>query len=150
MNAVLEHIRQHRHDYQEILLEKISDYIYRDKRYSTSFAIMLMCIRGEPYPEETFDKILRKTDLYLSVDAHTKAVVFDSVRSTTYVKAAENIIYALQKEHKNEFFISAVSSENYQDDYFKMVYDLFDILEYTIEHGVSNIVMDYNLDILHP
>ena len=146
MNAVLKHIRKHRHDYQENLLEKISGFIYRDKRYSTSFAIMLVYMKEKEYSEETFRKILRKTDLHLSVDAQIEAVVFDSVPSATSIKAAENIIYALQKEHKNEFFISVVGSENYQDNYFKMVYDLFDILEYAIEKNFLNTVIDDGLD----
>ncbi len=139
---LLEYMRKERYDYQKKILDSITDFIYRDERYNARFAIMLMCSKEESYTEEIFEKILRKTDLHIKVDKHIDAVVFDSVTNDSYIKAAENIEYSLQKEKQSLFFISVVDSENYKNDYFPMVHELFDILEYAIENNFSNTVMD--------
>ena len=148
MQNLLSEIQENQSQYQETILNDISDYIYRDERYKSHFAIMLMTIEENFYDKEVFDSILRKTDKLIVLSKNLYAIVFDSVANKSFIKAAENIHYALENKHTNKFFLSVVDSENYQGDFFAMVYKTFEILEFAIEHNISNIVLDIETDLL--
>ena len=142
MQITLDFIHSKQNDYQKIILESITNFIYREKRYSTPFAIMLIYLESNKYSEESFAKILRKTDLYIDLGTHVKAIVFDSVSNEFYIKAAENIEYRLENDQTLLLYSSVVNSENYSQNYIKMAHDLVEILEYSIENKFSNVVLD--------
>lgn len=52
------------------------------------------------------------------------------------------MLYKLQKEHLNNFYLSTVYSENYKFDKFQMTNKLFDILQCAMKYNSYNIVID--------
>lgn len=147
MLELLHFIKLHRRDYCKQILESITEYKYRDQRYETYFSLMVIHIEKAVYTKEVFDSALRLTDHHIELTPNIHCIVLDSVSNKSYIKAAENIQYTLQKREKNTFYVSAVESENYKNDYFKMIKDLFDFLEYAVEHNFTNIVVDSDSNI---
>ena len=142
MQEALQFIHNKQTDYQKMILKNITNFIYREERYSTPFAVMLIYLHSDKYVVDNFSDILRKTDLYIDIDTHVKAIVFDSVSNDFYIKAAENIEYKLETMNIDLLYSSVVDSENYSKNYTKMAHDLVEILEYAIENNFSNVVLD--------
>ena len=142
MQEALKYIHDKQNDYQKMILKNITNFIYREERYNTPFAVMLVYLESDKYVVENFSDILRKTDLYIDLDTHVKAIVFDSVSNDSYIKAAENIEYQLENKKIKLLYSSVVDSENYSKNYTKMAHDLVEILEYGIENNFSNVVLD--------
>lgn len=147
MIKLLEDIQKNRMKYHNMILEKIEDFIYRERRYGTHFAITLMYVKKSLYSDALFEEILRKTDLHIPLDTNLHAIVLDAISDNSYIKATENIQYALQKEHDNQFYISVIESECCQQNYFQMIYEAFDVLEYTIKNNIANLVIEEATDI---
>ena len=142
MQEALKYIHDKQNDYQKMILKNITNFIYREERYNTPFAIMLIYLDNHECKSENLIGMLRKTDLYIDLDTHVKAIVFDSVSNDFYIKAAENIEYKLENKKIKLLYSSVVDSENYSKNYTKMAHDLVEILEYGIENNFSNVVLD--------
>ncbi len=142
MQEALKYIHDKQNNYQKIILKNITNFIYREERYRSPFAIMLIYLDNHECRSENLIKMLRKTDLFIDLDTHVKAIVFDSVSNDFYIKAAENIAYKLENKKINLLYSSVVDSENYSKNYTKMAHDLVEILEYAIENNFSNLVLD--------
>ena len=142
MQEALKFIHDKQTTYQKIILKNITNFVYREERYSTPFAIMLIYVDTHECKSENLVEMLRKTDLLIDLDSHVKAIVFDSVSKEFYIKAAENIEYKLETKNIDLLYSSVVYSENYSKNYTKMVHDLVEILEYAIENNFSNVVLD--------
>lgn len=147
MRELLNFIRDNRKEHSNKMIENIIEYKYRDMRYKTDFAMMLIYVENIVYTKEVFENSLRLTDKHIELTPHMHAVVLDAVSAKSYLKAAENIQYALQKHQKNNFYISAVESIEYKNDYNAMIKDLFDLLEYAVENNFQNYVVDNLSDI---
>jgi len=118
----------------------IIDYIYREKRYATSFSIAVV------YTEKTLsidtDIIsykLRKTDKMICITENILCVIFDATGNTSFVKATENLYKILKSvDYQNKYFISTALSEDFDENYLNMINKLFDRVEYSVQHKLSN------------
>jgi len=139
----LKQIQDHRHVFHKIILNHITEYIYREERYTTSFALVAVYSK-EPTaisPQELEQK-LRKTDRLITLNSNLAIIVFDAATQDVYVKAAENLNALLKEmEFKNNFFLSAASSDEFHHNYREFTNKLCDRLEYAIENKLCNTVI---------
>ena len=141
MKEFLKFFANNRQKYQDVINEGITSFLYRDKRYANYFSIILIYIQSDSYNYK-FKNILRDSDEHIQIDRYLHCVILDSISNETYIKGAEDLLYKLQKEHLNNFYISTVCSENYSLNEVQMIKKLFDILQCSIKHGTKNIVVD--------
>jgi len=141
MKEFLKKFINNRQKYQDVINAGITSFLYRDKRYADHFSIILIYIQSDSYNYK-FKNILRGSDEHIQIDRYLHCVILDSISNETYIKGAENLLYKLQKEHLNSFYISTVCSENYSLNEVQMIKKLFDILQCSIKHNIKNIVLD--------
>ncbi len=141
MKEFLKQLTNNKQKYQDFINEEITPSLYRDKRYANHFSIILIYIQNNSYNYK-FKNIIRNSDTYFQIDRYLHCVILDSISNETYIKGAENLLYKLQKEHLNSFYISTVCSENYSLNEVQMIKKLFDILQCSIKHNIKNIVLD--------
>jgi len=141
MEIFLQSLLNNRHKYQKELQQAISSFLYRKDRYSNEFSIVLIYIKNNQYNYE-FEKIVRQTDKYIYFSSDLHCIILDETSSKSYIKAAENIQYSLQKLQRNIFYTATVSSEYHFLDAANMLSTLLDILIYAIRNNLSNIVVD--------
>lgn len=125
------------------LVNNISEYTYREKRYDSHFAIAAIYTNENTNAKlQNILPTLRHTDKEIQCCDHVFCIVFDSVTDKSYVKAAENLNVDLKEyDYKNDFFISIVYSEDYNANYLEMTNQLFDQLQYALDNHLKNIVI---------
>ena len=143
MSTILEEITKNKSNYYKTILENISEYIYREKRYQSHFS--LLAIYHAPNIKVDTKKLqntLRETDTLILLHPNILCVVFDSASDQSCIRAAENLNKTLQKIYFNErFYVSAADSSDFEMNYLDMSNKLFDRLEYAIENNQYNLVI---------
>ncbi len=126
----------------QTIMDIISDYIYREKRYKTHFSVAIIYSKDilNVHSEE-LRKTLRKTDKLVCITDNIVCVVFDAAQANGYVKAAENLYKALKSiEYQQDYYIATAFSDEFDENYLNMLNHLFDRLHYSVEHNCySNI-----------
>ena len=128
--------------HHQTMMGFIADYIYRESRYGTHFSVVLV------YSQEKLDlqismleKLLRRTDRFISLQEKLICVVFDAVDYNSYLKAAENLYETLQSTNCHQtYFITTALSNEFQENFVNMFNHLFERLHYSIEHKLYGIV----------
>ena len=141
MNEILKTLRGNRREYQDIIMKETTSFVYRDERYANHFSIILIYIKHESFNYK-FQDIIRASDQYIQITTHLHCIILDSISSFSYIKGAEDILYKLQKEHLNNFYVSTVYSGSYSMGGLQIFNELFDILQCSIRHNSYNIVAD--------
>jgi hypothetical protein len=147
MKTTLENIRYNKNHHYKLLLENISKYIYREKRYKIHFSLVMIC-HQEDF-EIDFNKLtneLRESDTLMKINDQLSCLILDNTSIENYVKAAENLTKTLQKLYfKQHFYISTISSQEINHNYLEMSNKLFERLEYSIKNKQYNnvIYQDY-------
>ena len=126
-----------------ILIDNVREYIYRDKRYDTNFAIAAIYVaNGIKVDVKELKDRLRETDKIVELCNQTFCVIFDNISDDSYTKAIENFNIILKNiDYKDKFFIGAVTSQDYNHDYLSMSNQLFERLDYAIKNKLYSIVI---------
>jgi GGDEF domain-containing protein len=143
MPTILEEISQNRNSYYKTILENISEYIYREKRYNSHFSLTLIYHdKNIRVDAKKVQNSLRETDMLIALHSNIFCVVFDETGAESCIRAAENLNKTLQKMYYNEkFFVSAADSMDFDANYLDMSNKLFDRITYAISHKQCNIVI---------
>jgi len=126
----------------QTIMDIISDYIYREKRYKTHFSVAIIYSQDplNTHAEE-LRKALRKTDKLICITENIVCVVFDATTAHSYVKAAENLYKELKSiEYHQNYYISTTFSDEFDENYLNMLNHLFERLHYSVEHNCQNSV----------
>ena len=144
MLDALNYINNNKHSFCKKIMDNITEYIYRQKRYKTNFSLVLIYSKEKAaINPDDFRKKLRHTDKLIVLNENLACVVFDSTAETSYVKAAENLTTILKNlDYKNNFFLSTVYSEDFDLNSLEIINNLFDRLKYAIEHKLHDTVID--------
>lgn len=136
-------IKENRKMYHEAIINRLSHFSYRKKRYKLNFSIAIgLC--DEQINLSEFIEIKRKTDDFIVLQNNLCCIIFDGADSDSAIKAAANMQTDFQYKYFNKkIFVSVVAAEDYDDD-IAMVNSLFDILDYAISNDLDNIVIDKN------
>ena len=143
MLDALNYINNNRHSFCKKIMDNITEYIYRQKRYKTNFSLVLIYSKEKAaINPDDFRKKLRHTDKLIVLNENLACVVFDSTAETSYVKAAENLNKILENmDYKNNFFLSVADSEDFDFNYLEMINKLCDRLEYAVKNKLCNRVV---------
>ena len=143
-DAMIQELNENRRFCYQTIMDIISDYIYRERRYKVHFSIAIIYSKDalNAHANELRDT-LRRTDKVICVTENIICVVFDSIESTNYVKAAENLYRVLESvEYHQHYFIATTFSQEFDENYLNMLNHLFDRLLYLVEHNQYNNVTD--------
>jgi hypothetical protein len=143
VKKILENIQCDRKHYYQLLMQNISKYIYREKRYNAHFSLIAICSKEDIEVDiEKLRNELRQTDTLVKINEELTCIVLDNTSNDSYVKAAENLTKTLQKLYFNKnFYISTANSEEFDHNYLDMSNKLFERLEYAIKNTQCNTVV---------
>ena len=124
------------------IMDLMSDFIYREKRYKTNFSIAFI------YSDNAFadglpdiQKGLRMTDKMTYITYNLLFVIFDYAQEDSYVKAAENLFKTLgHDDYHQKYYIATSYSQDFDENYLNMINVLFERLEYSVTHNLANTV----------
>ncbi len=115
-NKLTEQILENYNCYKNSIVTAVEDFSYRKKRYGVDFTVALF-ISDAAIDDAFVQECVRDTDKVIKLNENFVAVVFDFATVETGLKAAENLMTALEpKLFDNELYVSVVNSENTLDD----------------------------------
>ena len=143
-NTMLEKIKALQQNYSDTIIDAMQSYIYREKRYNTNFSVVMIysTLSFEEMTSQLSSK-LRYSDKILCSHQNLFCVIFDSVDADSYLKVAENLFEILKNiNYPSNYYIATAFSKNFDENYLEMLNKLFERVEYSVVHEMSNIV-DY-------
>lgn len=142
MSDMYEYIKGHRSEIFEVVLNELSEYMYRHARYHVDFSIVAVYCADAFINLETFQEKLRKTDKLIYLNDNLCCIILDGISEEACEKAAENVNYHLLQINVNQkYYISAADLKNCEPKYTDMIQSLFERLEYAIKNNLQNIVI---------
>ena len=141
---MLEKIKALQQNYSDTIIDAMQSYIYREKRYNTNFSVVMIysTLSFEEMTSQLSSK-LRYSDKILCSHQNLFCVIFDSVDADSYLKVAENLFEILKNiNYPSNYYIATAFSKNFDENYLEMLNKLFERVEYSVVHEMSNIV-DY-------
>ena len=143
MIDILNVINEYKHPFFKVIMENITEYTYRKERYKTNFALAIIYSQEKTAIDlDNLKKMLRRTDKLIILNEDLICVVFDYTSDDSYVKAAENLNKILENiDYKNNFFLAAADSADFNLNYLEMTNELCDRLKYAIKNKLHNTVI---------
>ena len=141
---MLEKIKALQQNYSDTIIDAMQSYIYREKRYNTNFSVVMIysTLSFEEMTSQLSSK-LRYSDKILCSHQNLFCVIFDSVDADSYLKVAENLFEILKNiNYPSNYYIATAFSKNFDENYLEMLNKLFERVEYSVVHEMSDIV-DY-------
>ena len=128
--------------YEAQLLECIKRYAYEKDRYGINYSIAI-AITNREHKMDDFQKTIRLTDSFVSLDENLYGVIFASADTELGIKAASNLLHKFEMQFFNSsIYLGIISSED-ENDGTKMVKKLFTTLTHSIVEGMQNMPIDY-------
>ena len=142
VKKMVEEIKALKQNCSHTIMGGIDHYIYRETRYKTSFSVVMI------YSNISFEEIisqikskLRHTDKVVCLRKNLFCIIFDSVEADSYLKVAENLFTILKAiDYHADYYIATTFSKNFDGNYLNMLNKLFERVEYSVSHGMSDIV----------
>lgn len=133
---------KHRQAFQKQLLDEIGDYQYRFSRHQTVYSIALAFTPDETINLEFFASHLRRNDKFIPFQPNLCAIIFDATHEEQGIKAANNLFTGVQNLFFTTPLYMAVVTAEEETSEFQMIYNLFDLVQYAIEHTMTNEVIE--------
>jgi len=141
MPGILEYIKENEHQLSEIVMNSISEYMYRNTRYDTDFSIVLIYSYND-IDIVALQKRLRLTDKIIELEENLYCVILDGASTESCIKAAENVnFHLLELNANNKYYLSAADSHMNNPKYINMIQSIFERLDFAIKNDLSNIVV---------
>ncbi len=145
-NRLIEQILENYNSYKNRILQDISDYEYRKKRYGVDYTIALF-VSDENLNANDFKCRVRDTDKIIDVASNIIAVIFDFASEDGGLKAAENLMTLLEpKLFEQKLFVSVVNSHDMIDDD-EHVRKVLDIVIDNINNGFDKIPENIDIEL---
>ena len=143
MVEILERINRHRRAFHKIIMDNITEYLYREQRYNIHFALVAVySLESTAITPAVLQEKLRRTDKLIILNEHLSCIVLDNTETQSYIKAAENLNTLLKEfDYQNNFFLSTAHSTDFSGNLLEMTNKLCDRLKYAIEHKLCNTVV---------
>ena len=142
IERMVKEIRAIKKDCGPSMLEHMSDYIYRAKRYNVNFSVSIIYSNiALDITTSQIEKKLRHTDKIVCIKHNLLCVTFDSIEENFSLKAAENLFTMLKDiNYHADYYIATTFSKNFDENYSNMLNKLFERVEYSVVHSRSDIV----------
>lgn len=134
--------REKRSHYQQQLLEVLQSYHYRFTQYHIDYSIALAYISEEDGDLSACGKHLRDSDAIIFFEKNFCAILFDNTNEEHGIKAANNILARVQSLFFSKHLYMAVITASVERSDFQMAHDLFDLIDYALDHRMDNLVVD--------
>lgn len=133
---------EHRQAFHKQLMNEIGDYQYRFSRHQTVYSIALAFTPDETINLKFFAPHLRRNDKFIPFQPNLCAIIFDATNDAQGIKASENILSSVENLFFTTPLYMAVVTAEEETGEFQMIYNLFDLLKYAIEHTMTNEVIE--------
>ncbi|HLD23072.1 MAG TPA: hypothetical protein VJA83_03955 [Sulfuricurvum sp.] len=134
--------------YQEKMVAKVASYDYRYVRYHINYSVALVYV-SEKANLSDIASYLRKSDEYVKLNGHLYALFLDCTDDEKGIKTSNKILLTIQAQFFSmHLYMAVVTASNYTDS-FQMVHDLFDLIEYGINHNMNNILIDASRPVIY-
>ena len=141
-NKLIKHIRENLATYESKVLNAIESYNYDKERHNIDFSIAIGATLDD-VDMASFSQAIRLTDTFVFLDKNVCCVVFGFNDTENGIKAASNLLNKFeQKFFANKIYLGIISSED-ESSPEQQVKKLFETLCHGIDHGMSNIPLDY-------
>ncbi len=138
---LLDDIRINRKNYEEKILSSIKSDIYQNERYNVDFTLAIGATLSE-VDMEGFSALIRETDKFIILDSHICCAVFPFTDASQGVKAASNLLSKFEMQYFSEkIYIGIVNTSSCETPAMQ-VSKLFDILKFSVSHGMNNMPLD--------
>jgi len=139
---LIKHIRENLAKYESRVLQAIKPYSYEKERHGINFSIAVGATLDD-VDMASFSQVIRLTDTFVFLDENVCGVVFGFNDTENGIKAASNLLNKFElKFFSNKIYLGIISSED-ESSPEKQVKKLFETLCHGIQHGMSNIPLDY-------
>lgn len=139
---MIETFNEHRRRFQEQLVNATALYHYRFMRQHMPYSIALFYVAETDVNLEILPKHLRESDKIIFLQTNLCAIIFDNANEEPGLKAAENLLYHVQNICFTKHLYMAVATVNSDNKEFQTVHDLFDLIEYALNHNMENSVLE--------
>ncbi len=138
---LLEDLKLNRKSYEGKILDSIKENIYQHERYNVAFTLALGATPSE-VDMKGFASLIRESDKFIVLDNHICCVVFPFTESAQGIKAASNLLSTFEmKCFSEKIYLSIVNADDCETPEHQ-VQKLFDILKFSIQHGMENVPLD--------
>jgi hypothetical protein len=135
-------LNEHRQHYQEQLVHEIVDFDYNFSRYKIDYSVVIAYVSEEDNDLTVFSKSMRKSDRLIILQKNLCAIVLYGADEENGIKAANNLLTDLQNLFLfKHLYMAVVAASNYNST-FQMVHDLFDLLDYELNHNMNNLLLE--------
>ena len=122
------------------MLREMTEYHYRFKRHNSIFTAVLFYGEGSMKHEQVRE-VIRATDRYIRYEENLFLLIFGETGSEGGIIAAEKVLPKLLHKDDQNIYVSAVECSKDKMETI-LVHQLFNILEFAIEHHHVNEVVD--------
>ncbi len=135
-----EQLKKYQEKHIDEMLRVMTEHHYRFKRYNSIFTVVLFSGDGSMKHEKVADMI-RETDRYFKLEENLFLLIFGETDGAGGIIAAEKVLSKLPHKPEQMTYVSAVEC-NKDKEGTLLVHQLFNILEFAIEHKHINEVVD--------
>ncbi len=138
---MLTSIHKNRHEYHQIIITNLEEFIYRMNRYNLEYAVSLsLCDKDFDLSKIQAHK--RKTDKLIILENNLVCMALDAVNTETAIKATSNLQTDFQTQcFGHKLYTCVVNSCDHESE-FELINYLFDILEYAISNNMDGLIVD--------
>ena len=139
-----EQLKKYQEKHIDEMLRVMDEHQYRFRRYNSIFTVALFYCDGLTKHRQIAEMI-RKTDYYFRLEEDLFLLIFGETGGEGGIIAAEKVLSKLPyKPGQNIYVAVAVVEGNKDKEGTLLVHQLFNILEFAIEHNHINEVVDTN------
>ncbi|MCF6341144.1 MAG: hypothetical protein L3J10_10425 [Sulfurimonas sp.] len=138
---MLTSIHKNRHEYDQIIITNLEEFIYRMNRYNIEYAVSLsLCDKDFDLSKIRSHK--RKTDKLIILENNLICIALDAVNTETAIKATSNLQTDFQTQcFGHKLYTCVVNSCDHESE-FELINYLFYILEYAISNNMDGLIID--------
>ncbi len=135
-----EQLKKYQEKHLDEMLKGMTEYHFRFRRYNSIFTAVLFYSEGSMKNEQVAE-VIRATDRYLRFEENLFLIIFGETGTEGGIVAAEKVLPKLLYKPDQKIYVSAVESTTDKEGTL-LVHQLFNILDFAIEHKHINEVID--------
>lgn len=135
-----EQLKEYQEKHLDEILKEMVEYHFRFRRYNSIFTAVLFYSEGS-MKYERIREVIRTTDRSLRFEENLFLIIFGETGTEGGIIAAEKVLPKLLHKPDQKIYVSAVESTTDKEGTL-LVHQLFNILDFAIEHHHDNEVLD--------
>ncbi len=142
-SELLDDLKTNRKTYEKRVLDTIQDYIYQNERYNVNFTLAIGATQVcSDVDMKGFSGLIRESDKFIVLNDHICCIVFPFTDSAQGIKAASNLLSKFEMTFFSQKIYLSIVNANDCETPEHQVQKLFDILKFSVTHGMENVPLD--------